>query len=374
LDVETKEQPSFCIHCGFSTLKRHDQRIRKVRDLDLLDKTLSLFVHVTRWRCQNCHEVFSEPFTSIPAGKHQTYRLRKKIFDMCSGTTISDISRKLKVSYKTIERIYYDLAKKAVKDNTCSGVIGIDEVAVRKGHSYETVVTDIQTGSVHQMGANRDYDSTISLLKSFEKAPSVIVMDMWKPFFKACKTLFPSTSIVIDKYHVVQKINLALDAVRKSKSKELNGIKKGRFCLLKRRFRLTEKQHQRLEAYHDQSEDLAYAYYLKEWFYDLYNQPTYEAASTFLDNWITEARKSPFPSFHEVCKTLRTWKTYILTYFELPYTNAKTEGTNHKIKNRKRISYGFRNMENFRIRVKLECSKNHVSTSSSPGNIVDDAA
>ncbi|WP_034682078.1 transposase, partial [Caldalkalibacillus mannanilyticus] len=102
--------------------------------------------------------------------------------------------------------------------------------------------------------------------------------------------------------------------------------------------------------------------------------PNYEAASSFLNNWIIEAKKSPFPSYHEVCKTLETWKSYILNYFELRYTNAKTEGINHKIKNRKRISYGFRNMENFRIRVKLECSKEQSIIPSSLAHSVDDAA
>jgi transposase len=375
LEVEAKEPPIHCVCCGFSNLKRHDQRIRKVRDLDILDKTLYLFIHVKRWRCHDCLEVFSEPLCSVPAGKHQTYRFRKKVFEMCVGTTISYVSRKLKVSYKTVERIYYDLAKEEVNDSTSSGVIGIDEVAVRKGHSYETVITDIHTGTVHEMGANRDYDSTIRLFESFkENPPSVVVMDMWKPFFKACRAMLPDASIVIDKYHVVQKVNLALDAVRKTKSKELKRLKKGRFCLLKRCFRLTEKQFERLDNYHLESDELAYAYYLKEWFYDFYEQSNYEAAALFLDQWILEAKRSPFSSFHEVCKTLKTWKTHILTYFELPYTNAKTKGTNHKIKNRKRISYGFRNMENFRIRVKLECSKSQSSTSSSPVHIVDDVA
>lgn len=375
LDVETKEPPKRCVYCGFSNLKRHDKRIRKVRDLDLLDKKLFLFVHVKRCRCGDCGEVFSEPLPSVPVGKHQTYRFRKKIFDMCMGTTISYVSRELSVSYKTVERIYYDIAQEELIDHSCSGVIGIDEVAVRKGHSYETVITDIQTGIVHDMGANRDCDSTIALFKSFkENPPSVVVMDMWKPFFNACQSMFPASSIVIDKYHVVQKINHALDAVRKTKSNEINRLKKGRFCLLKRRFRLTDKQFERLDKYHLQSKDLAYAYYLKEWFYDFYAQPNRNAASDFLEQWIGEARKSPFSPFHDVCKTLDTWKAYILNYFEQPYTNARTEGTNHKIKNRKRISYGFRNMENFRIRVKLECSKQHESISSSPLHIVDDAA
>lgn len=375
LDVETKEPPKHCLYCGFSNLKRHDQRMRKVRDLDLLDKTLYLFVHVKRWRCLDCTEVFSEPLSSVPTGKHQTHRFRKKVFEMCIGTTISYVSRELKVSYKTVERIYYDIAKDQVKDRPCSGVIGIDEVAVRKGHNYETVITDIETGTVHQMGADRGYETTVDLFKTFiDQPPTVVVMDMWKPFFKACRTVLPHTSIVIDKYHVVQKINHALDAVRKSKSKDIQRLKKGRYCLLKRRFRLTDTQFERLDNYHLESEELAYAYYLKEWFYDLYEQPNEEAASIFLDQWIQEAKLSPFPAYHEVCKTLETWKPYILTYFELPYTNAITEGTNHKIKNRKRISYGFRNMENFRIRVKLECSKNQNSTSSSPEHIVDDAA
>lgn len=293
LDVEKKKAPEYCIHCGFLSLKRHDKRIRKVRDLDLLDKSLYLFIHVRRWRCQNCNEVFSELFSSVPNGKHQTYRFRKKAFDMCVGTTISYVSRKLKVSYKTLERIYYDIAEKELNKSECSCVIGIDEVAVRKGHRYETVITDILTGKVHQMGPNRDYEATVELLNSFkEKPPSVLVMDMWKPFFKACRSTLPEAAIVIDKYHVVQKINLALDAVRKIKSSELNRLKKGRFCLLKRYFRLTNRQYERLDDYHHQSGELAYAYYLKEWFYDFYQQPDYESASSFLDKWIIEEEKS----------------------------------------------------------------------------------
>jgi transposase len=149
LDVDTKEPPKLCVYCGFSNLKRHDHRIRKVRDFDLLDKTLYLFIHIKRWRCHNCNEVFSEPLSSVPTGKHQTYRFRKKAFDMCAETTISYVSRELKVSYQTIERIYYDIAKKELKDKACSGLIGIDEVTVRKGHRYETVITDIQNGIVH---------------------------------------------------------------------------------------------------------------------------------------------------------------------------------------------------------------------------------
>lgn len=88
-----------------------------------------------------------------------------------------------------------------------------------------------------------------------------------------------------------------MDSVRKSCQPSLKGLKKGRFSLLKRRFRLSEKQRKQLEAFHEASDELAYAYYLKEWFYDLYQQPSYEEAKTFLDTWIEEAENSPFSSF-----------------------------------------------------------------------------
>ena len=179
---------------------------------------------------------------------------------------------------------------------------------------------------------------------------------MWRPFHKAAKEVFPNTPIVIDKYHVVQKVNLAFDQVRKKYSNKIQGLKKGRFALLKRPFRLTDKQYEKLEDYQMKSPEIAYAYYLKELLYELYSQPDYKSAYDFLEEWIKHAKDSPFTSFHDFAKTLGTWKINILEYFRLPYTNARTEGTNHKIKNRKRISYGFRNRDNFRIRVKLECS------------------
>ena len=138
---------------------------------------------------------------------------------------------------------------------------------------------------------------------------------------------------------------------------------------------MTEKQFQKLDHYHQESQELAHAYYLKEWFYDLYVQPNMDEARNFLDQWIEAATSSPFKLYHELVKTLESWKMHILKFFELPYTNARTEGTNHKIKNRKRMSYGFRNLEHFRIRVKLECSSRCIHPSpSSPSHSLADVA
>ncbi|MEI5908944.1 transposase, partial [Bacillus spongiae] len=87
-----------------------------------------------------------------------------------------------------------------------------------------------------------------------------------------------------------------------------------------------------------------------------YQLDDYDEALHSLEEWIQLAWSSPFPSFQEVAKTLENWKAEILQYFLSPFTNGRTEGTNHKIKNIKRRAYGYRRLERFRLRVFLECT------------------
>jgi transposase len=134
--------------------------------------------------------------------------------------------------------------------------------------------------------------------------------------------------------------------------KKFPALKKGRFALLKGYEKLSERQKQRL----DEHEELALAYYLKELFRQFYQAPDYDTGEALLEEWINQAKLSPFPAYHEVAKTLENWKAPILQYFLTSYTNGRIEGTNHKIKNIKRRAYGFRNVKRFRLRVFLECT------------------
>jgi transposase len=103
----------------------------------------------------------------------------------------------------------------------------------------------------------------------------------------------------------------------------------------------------------EEHSDLACGYYLKEKLRDFYKIHDYDDALDFIEEWIQLAWSSPFPSFHEVAQTLEKWKGEILQYFFSPYTNGRTEGTNHKIKNIKRRAYGYRNLVRFRLHVFL---------------------
>lgn len=364
LNVVKKSTDERCPYCGFLTNHVHDRRTRKVRDLKVLDKPLFLFVQVNRFRCFNCDEVFTQTFESIQPNKHQTNRYREYLYEQCLGSTIKMVSEKENIPYTTLERLFYSIAtekeiehinelEENLRDEEL--VISIDEVAVRKGHRYETVLMDAKTGRVLAMEENRSFESTQLLLTKnllSQSCVETVVVDMWKPFHKAVQTLFPAACLVIDKYHVVQKVTQALDQVRKL----FPTLKKGRFALLKGYENLTEQQKQQLEGWLDEHDELALAYYLKESFRDFYQASDYDTAEELLDNWINEAKASPFRAYQEVARTLEKWKASILQYFLTPYTNGRIEGTNHKIKNIKRRAYGFRNIQRFRLRVFLECT------------------
>ena len=371
--IEKNSHEERCSFCGFFSSVVHDRRTRKVRDLDILNKTMYLIVRVKRYRCMNCCEVFSETYESIQSGKHQTNRLREYIYELCKDTTIQHVSQKTGIAYSTVERIYYSMAQEkahfhqeviAKNFNNDGVVLCLDEVAVRKGHRYETVLMDAKLGCVLGMGHQRSFDSTSVLLAHHVLSPEAVqtfVVDMWDPFHKAIKSLFPLATIVIDKYHVVQKVTQALDQVRKKFPK----LKKARFLLLKGYEKLNEQQRLRLDELLEEQPMLASAYYLKETFREIYKLENYGDAVDAFEEWIQLAWSSPYPSFHEVAKTLENWKAEILQYFLSRYTNGRTEGTNHKIKNIKRRAYGYRNLERFRLRVFLECTgknyKNNVA-------------
>ncbi len=370
-EVKKDSSTERCPYCGCLTQALHDQRTRIVRDLPILNKPLYLKIHIDRFRCKNCNEVFSQTFQSINPGQHQTIRFREYLYEQCDGSTIQKVSREHKIAYSTLERIYYGIAnqrlQKQQRDQRIQSilqeevtVIGIDEIAVRKGHTYETVLVDLVHGGVLGMVHERSFEAAAQLLKVHpvlsHATIQTIVVDMWEPFHKAIHKILPSALIVIDKYHVVQKVTQALDQIRKKLQSEQKNLKKKRLLFLMSLEKLSDKQKIRLDELLEECPDLAHAYYLKELFRTIYHAPTRDDAKEQLLHWIDEAKKSPFKPFHKVANTMQHWMDKILNYFDCKVTNARTEGTNHKIKNIKRRAYGYRNLHRFRTRVMLECT------------------
>jgi transposase len=192
------------------------------------------------------------------------------------------------------------LAKQPISDNL--EAIGIDEISVRKGHSYQIVVADLNPENPHPiwMGGTGRTEDDMKLFYSEigeerSKGIRLAVMDMWKPFRKATNTYSPQALIVFDKFHVLRHLSDALDHVRRQEyhrvsDKERTFIKGQRYTLLSHHANLTTDGRRSLKLLLKANKRLHTAYLLKESFGQLWDYRSSACARRFFENWKRQLR------------------------------------------------------------------------------------
>ena len=157
-------------------------------------------------------------------------------------------------------------------------------------------------------------------------------------------------TFILDRFHIVAKMNKALDEVRAVESRKMaqDGypplLKKSRWCVLKRRQNLTAQQKFRLRDLLRYNLQTVRAYLLKEDFQQFweYNSPTW--AGMFLDFWCNQTMHSRIEPMKKIARTLRAHRALLLNYFKArkQFSSGIIEGLNNKAKVTMRRSYGFR--------------------------------
>ncbi len=167
----------------------------------------------------------------------------------------------------------------------------------------------------------------------------------------------PLAKIVVDKFHLVRDINGALDKVRSklqggNKRGRGGGLFRSRYTLLKWAERLSGWEKARLNQLFYRYPELRRAWMLKDgfraWYYRETNRSKAEERLGLLEESI---EGDSLPEFKELLHTLANWREEILNYFDYRITNGFVEGKNNRIKTMKRMAYGYRNMDNFRLRI-----------------------
>lgn len=246
--------------------------------------------------------------------------------------------------------------------------IGVDEIQYGKGHQYLTLVYQIESGCVRLLWVGKE-----RTLESFEKFFTLIgkelaekiefvCSDMWKPYLTLIEKHCTNALNILDRFHVVAKLNLALDEVRASEARKLvqDGyepvLKKSRWCLLKRRVNLTDKQRIKLRDVLRYNLQSVRAYLFKEYFQDFWDYDSPAWAGKFLDQWCKEVMRSKIEPLKKFARTVRNHRELLLNYFKAKktFSSGIVEGLNNKAKVAMRKAYGYRT---FRM---LELSLYHV--------------
>lgn len=346
----------------------YDRKIRLIRDLSCGDTHVFLEVEFRRVDCRKCGKVKSERLDWLADNPLYTKRFAVYVGKRCRDAAIQSVSKELHLDWHTVKELEKEYMRGLLAKAGTPGpqAIGIDEISIRKGHTYRIVVSDLIRGRPIWFGGKDRSEASMQQFYEWlgpkkSKRIRLAVMDMWKPFRKVTEAQALQAAILYDKFHVLRHLNDALDHVRKAEYARVSGrerrfIKGQKYTLLTRRDNLSLQGRKALKTLLAANKRLNTAYLLKESFAQLWDYEREGWARRFFENWcdaLKWQRLQPFEKFAEMIES--HWDGIAA------YTNPENkvslgfvEGLNNKIRVIQRRAYGLRDEEYLRLKV-LTC-------------------
>jgi transposase len=288
----------------------------------------------------------------------------------CRQTTIKEVAEELFLDWHAVKELDKQYMREQLRraGNPGPRVIGIDEIAVAKGHKYRIVVSDLERGRPIWFGGQDRSEASLDEFFAWigpKKCGKIrlAVMDMWQPFRNSTlkKANAPQATILYDKFHILMHLGAAMDKVRKREYGRVSGadrrfIKGQRYTLLSHWGNLTADGRTALKLLFKANRRLNKAYLLKESFGQLWDYRSPLGARRFFHQWqeaLLWQRLQPFERFAKMVAI--HWdgiEAYCHEENKVPL--GFVEGLNNKIRAIQRQAYGFRDEEYFRLKI-LTC-------------------
>ena len=362
-DVESTKTETTCHKCGQLINKRYGfGETITVRHLPILDRPVYLRIRVARYECQYCddHPTTSEKYDWCERKSKTTKGLDNYINRQLIHSTIEDVGRKERISSEIVESSLNRGINIAVDWSIYTNLetIGIDEIAVRKGHNDYLTIVSVKDKfgelSVIAVLPNRLKETVKTFLESIpsnlKKTVKSVCTDMYDGFVKSADEVFGKRLVVIDRYHVSRLYREPLDQLRIGEmkriksilSKEDYGKLEGVMWILRQNHEcLSQQEKETLEFMYRHSPLLKEAHKTAIKLTHIFNtHHNRKVALTKINRWIQLVQNSDLTCFNGFIKTLTKYKPNILNYFKNRKNSGFVEGLNNKIKVLKRRCYG----------------------------------
>jgi transposase len=362
--IETKPGRRRCVECRSRDVLLSGRASYPLRALPIGDRRVFLVLHLHVLECKSCGAVRQEDRQLADPRKTYTRAFARLVVDLCEKMTISDVARYVKVGWGLVKAILRVHLERRAKARSWRKVrrIAIDEIAVRKGHHYLTVVVDLDSGKVLFSAEGRDHTCLEPFFRRLRRARAklkAIAVDMSGAYLKAIKDYGPpGVAVVHDRYHVVSNMNDIIDKVRREEQDRLEAegkkvIKGSRYLLLTAMEKLAKNpdRQARLNQLLAANETLHKVYLLKEDLRLFWSQDDKGKAEKFIQTWLEQARSLGNRHLSRFAKTIRSRMDAILAYYDHRITTGPLEGLNNKIKVLKRSAYGYRDLSFFALRI-----------------------
>lgn len=354
-----------CSTCGSPLGRLHATRLRSIRDLNLCEHEVHLELTQRRFYCRTCRRTRMEAFDFVAPFARITKRFAAYVAFLCRKLSVEDVARHLGLDWKLVKRCDRAALEAEFGELDAKGLryLAVDEIAIRKGHRYLTVVLDFETGRVVWLGEGRKAETLagfFALLSEQERAQvKAVAIDMWRPYEQAVRENLPNARMVYDLFHVVQNYNReVLDPIRTSAYRKVRDhearrfVKGSRFLLYKNPDNLTAEQRPKLDELLRVNADIAAAYVLKDSLKQIWQTRDPETARQALQRWCHLALESGLRPLARFVRKLLRHAEGIIAHALHPIHTSRLEGVNNKIKVLKRIAYGFHDSVYFSLKVK----------------------
>jgi transposase len=361
-----------CGACGRrqeETLFEEDEPIR-LRDCSIGDWPTYLEVTPRRLAC--CGGTRREALPFEAEGHRMTVRFFERIAALCTRMPVQTVARMACLSWDTVARIDKRAIQYALGEDgpSLAGLrwIGVDEVSRTGGHVYFTIVTNLESGEVVWVG---DGKSEAALAAFFERLGRKrcrkirgVVSDLEPAYLAAIAKAIPNAVHILDRFHIVQWLNRALDQIRRQifggGPKEQLGktIKVKRWLLLRAREDLEHKDKLLLRRLLDVNHPLYVAYLLKEQLRGILHHPWryMGALRRNLEAWVAAIRDSGLEPLLPVAKRIEKHTEKVVAGFLAPVRLGLVESINTNIAMLRRQARGFRVKDYFRWKIFQRCS------------------
>jgi len=366
IEVKPEQQPDTCLCGGASRLHRKGRYERRVRHLDLCGRPTRLLVQCRRYQCCQCRRSFVQPLPGIRPGRHSAEPLRQHVYQLHhDGICTATLALRRDMGAATVGRIYAQFTERKAKERLsleCPSILGIDEHSLHRRQRFATTFCDLKNHRVFDITPGKsdaDLQGFLGGLRGRDKV-RVVCIDLSRSYRALIQRWFPRAMIVADRFHVVRVVMRHLLGIARQVYPQLAWKLSWLNLLRTRGDRLDPAQRLRLAAVFRQQPALEPIYQLKERLCALLCRRSQtkaqgQALVAELLGFIQTLTTSGFDLAKTLAQTLSDWREEIARMWRFTRNNGITEGFHRKMKLIQRRAYGFRNFNNYRLRVIAQC-------------------
>jgi len=356
-----------CPFCARKNLRTKDKIERNLRHESIGTRNTILFLTLRKYHCPGCGKYFRTPVPGLLPYRRSTEMFRREIFEAHrDGISQKQLQQNRKLGSATVERWFHELLElkeRMFSSRGCPRVLGIDEHFFTKKSGYVTTFCDLEKHRVFDLAKGRSMNDLASALMRMKERHKVrvVCIDLSVTYRSIVRKFFPNAKIVSDRFHVIRMVQQHF--LNTWQLLDPEGRKnRGLLSLMRRKEEnLLPEQRSKLAGYLDKNEPLKIIYEAKESLCKLLNIKTQTCKAVkklipkFL-NWIVLLKGTPFAPLQTLADTLESWQDEICRMWRFSKNNGITEGFHTKMEMIQRRAYGFRNFENYRLRVIVLCS------------------